>query len=59
MAYPGTLVGALQQVMSPRRLAELAAAAGANPAQPAAARQARREGFYQGEFGMNVLFTQP
>ena len=34
--------------MSPRRLAELVAAAGANVAQPAPAGQARQEGFYPG-----------
>ena len=56
MAYPGAPVGtlfprnprgrpvALRQVMSPRRLAELAAVAGANVAQPAGAGQARQEG---------------
>ena len=60
MAYLDTPVGslfptnpqgrplALRQVMSPRRLAELAAAAGANVAKPAPADQARHEGFYHG-----------
>ena len=62
VAYPGTPVGALfphqpqgrfpasRQVISPTRLAEPAAAAGANPAQPAPvfAGQAHHEGFCQG-----------
>ena len=39
---------AMQQVMSPRRLAERMAAAGAQAAQPAAAPQANPRGFYQG-----------
>ena len=55
---PGTPVGALfprnpqgrppalRQVMSPKRLAEMAATAGANPAQPVAADHGNQEGFY-------------
>ena len=39
---------ALRQVMSPRRLAKVAAATGANVSQPAAANPAHQEGFYQG-----------
>ena len=39
---------AMQQVMSPRRLAERMAAAGAQAAQPAVAPQANPRGLYQG-----------
>ena len=48
MFFPGAPIHALFPGM-PKRLAEMAAAAGAYVAQPDAARHARRKGFCQGD----------